>query len=98
MAVAAWLVWLRWEMPGAGLALLLFLAQLGLNCLWSLLFFSLESPGPAVAEILVLWCAIAATIAAFWPVSRVAAALMVPYLAWVGFAAALNVAIWRLNR
>ncbi len=98
MAVAAWLVWNRWDLPGAGLALLLFLVQLALNCAWSLLFFSLESPGAAMLESLLLWTAIAGTIAAFWRVSALAAALMVPYLAWVTFVAALNVSIWRLNR
>jgi tryptophan-rich sensory protein len=61
------------------------------------LFFGLKHPGLAFAEILLLWLAIAATIAAFRPVSRAAAWLLVPYLVWVSFAAALNFTLWRLN-
>jgi tryptophan-rich sensory protein len=47
--------------------------------------------------IVLLWAAIAATIVAAWRACRTAAALLVPYLAWVTFATALNMAIWRLN-
>ena len=95
MAVAAWLVWRRSGRYDA--ALLLFTVQLGLNLLWSALFFGLQSPGAALVEIAILWLAIAATVVAFWRRSRLAAALMVPYLLWVSYAAALNAAIWRLN-
>jgi tryptophan-rich sensory protein len=45
----------------------------------------------------VLWLLIVATIVLFRPVSRVAALLLVPYAAWVTYATALNLAIWRLN-
>lgn len=95
MAVAAWLVWRSWGRYDT--ALLIFTVQLGLNVLWSALFFGLQSPGAALVEIVILWLAIAATVVAFWRRSRLAAALMVPYLAWVGYAAALNLALWRLN-
>jgi tryptophan-rich sensory protein len=54
--------------------------------------------GTALAEMTLLWLAIAATIAAFLPVSRTAAALLVPYLLWVSFAAFLNFTLWNLNR
>jgi len=97
MAVAAWLVWRRLESPGAKLALLLFAVQLALNVGWSGVFFTLHKPGAAFAEVLLLWIAILATALAFWPVSRAAGWLMVPYLIWVSFAALLNRAIWRLN-
>ena len=54
-------------------------------------------PGVAFAEIVLLWLAIAATIATFRPVSRTATWLLVPYLAWVSFAAVLSFTLWRLN-
>jgi tryptophan-rich sensory protein len=97
MAIAAWLVWCRAGVSGAKLALTLFALQLVLNVCWSAIFFSAHMPGFAFAEIVLLWLMILATTASFWPVSRAAGWLMVPYLGWVGFAAALNYAIWRLN-
>jgi benzodiazapine receptor len=97
MAVAAWLVWQRGGFAARRGQLLVFLAQLALNALWTPLFFGLHLPGVAFAEIILLWLTIAWTIAAFWPVHRAAAALLVPYLAWVSFAAVLNGALWRLN-
>jgi tryptophan-rich sensory protein len=97
MAVAAWLVWRQGGWSKQRQPLLIFLAQLALNALWTPLFFGLHRPGLAFAEIVLLWLAIAATIAVFRPASRVAAWLLAPYLAWVSFAAALNFALWRLN-
>ncbi len=64
---------------------------------WSALFFGARNPGLAFAEIVLLWCAILATLLAFWRVRPLAGMLFVPYLAWVTFAAVLNYAIWRLN-
>lgn len=98
-AVAAWLVWRSGARhPASDPALRLYGAQLLLNAAWSLLFFGLRRPAWAVVEIAVLWVAIAATTAAFARRSRTAAALLVPYLAWVTFATALTVSIWRRNR
>jgi tryptophan-rich sensory protein len=97
MAVAAWLVWRRGGFAAQGGALGLFVLQLILNAVWTPLFFGLHLPGMAFAEIIMLWLAIALTIAAFYPVSRPAAWLLAPYLAWVSFAAVLNFTIWRLN-
>ena len=71
--------------------------QLALNALWTPLFFGLHWPGVAFAEILLLWLAIGATLFAFRSVSRAAAWLLWPYLAWVSFAAVLNYYIWLLN-
>lgn len=75
-----------------------FVLQLGLNALWSLIFFGQRSPFAALIEIIFLWAAILVTVVAFWRVSRPAAFLMLPYLLWVSFAAVLNLEIWRLNR
>ncbi len=97
MGVAAWLVWRRAGFAGAGPALGLFLGQLVLNALWSYLFFGLHRPGTAFLEIVVLWLLILAVAVLFGRESRAAGVMLVPYLAWVGFAAALNFAIWRLN-
>jgi tryptophan-rich sensory protein len=98
MAVAAWRVWRRaGDRPGARFALGLYAAQLALNAAWSGLFFGLQRPGLAFAELCVLWAAIAATTALFFRHSAVAGALMLPYLGWVSFAGALNAALWRLN-
>jgi len=95
MAVAAWLAWqgvgLSWESG-------LFLVQLVLNAAWTWLFFGLKRPALALADILALWLAIAATLVTFWQLRPLAGLLLAPYLAWVTFAAALNAALWRLNR
>jgi len=97
MAVAAWLVWRRVGFPHAASALNLFGVQLVLNVCWSAIFFGAHRPGLALAEMLVLWLAILATMVAFRSFSRAAAWLLAPYLLWVAFAAALNFSIWRLN-
>ncbi len=97
MAIAAWLVWSRAGYRSARVALLLFALQLMLNGAWSWIFFGMHRPGWALGEILLLWIALAATLIAFARHSRLAAALLVPYLAWVSFAAILNGMIWRLN-
>ncbi|HEU4763175.1 MAG TPA: TspO/MBR family protein [Gemmatimonadales bacterium] len=97
MGVAAWLVWRERGAAPVGVAIGLFLAQLALNALWSWLFFAWHRLDLAAVEIVVLWVAIAATIVAFWRVRPAAGALLLPYLAWVSFATALTVAIWRRN-
>jgi len=97
MAVAAWLVWRRAGFGGAPVALGLFGVQLILNVSWSWLFFGLHNPPLAFAGIVALWVAIAATTIAFARINTLAAWIMTPYLAWVTFAAGLNLTIWRLN-
>ena len=98
MAVAAWLVWREHGFSGAGIALGLFVVQLAANALWSWLFFVLRRGALSVAEIAVLWLLILATIVAFWPLHRLAALMLVPYLAWVSVASALTWSLWRANR
>jgi benzodiazapine receptor len=97
MAVAAWLVWRQGGCARQRGPLTLYLTQLALNAAWTPVFFGLHAPGPAFAVIALLWFAILATILAFRKTHRAAAWLLVPYLAWVSFASALNFAIWRLN-
>ncbi|NIJ78912.1 TspO/MBR family protein [Xanthomonas cannabis] len=97
MAVAVWLVWRRGGWAGARLALGMFFLQLALNGLWSWLFFAWHMGAWAFADIVLLWLTLAATIGVFAKRSSVAAWLLVPYLAWVSFAAALNYSVWQLN-
>ena len=94
MAVAGWLAW-RDERSRT--TTLVFLIQLLLNGAWSWLFFGLRRPDLAFVCVVLLWLAILATIAAFWRISRLAVILFLPYLAWVTFAAFLNLAVVRLN-
>jgi tryptophan-rich sensory protein len=71
--------------------------QLAVNLGWSVAFFGLRDPGLAVAVILVLDLLVVATVLMFRRIDGLAAMLLVPYLAWIAFATALNIAIWRLN-
>lgn len=99
MGVAAFLVWRKGlENRGVRIALIVFLIQLALNALWSVVFFGLESPLYGLIVIVVLWAAILITVIKFFRISRVASVLMWPYLLWVTFAAVLNASIWLLNR
>lgn len=80
-----------------GAAIELFLIQLTLNTLWSIIFFGLKNPYWAFLEILFLWTAILLTIIYFYKISKFTAYLLIPYLLWVSFAVYLNFTIWRLN-
>ncbi len=97
MAIAAWLVWRSGGFRSQRFALSLFLVQLALNALWSWLFFAWHSGALAFAEIVLLWLFIVATLVSFWHVRPIAGALLIPYLLWVSFAAALNYTLWQLN-
>ena len=96
MAVAAWLVWRAGRERSRG-ALALYAVQLAVNASWSWIFGGLKSLFGGFLVILVLWALLVPMIAAFRRHSRVAAVLLLPYLAWVTFAAVLNFAVWRLN-
>lgn len=99
MTIAAWNVWRvggGWD--GASLAITIFLIQLALSAGWSMIFFGLRSPALALAEIVLLWAAILASVIMFWRISPFSGALLVPHLAWVTYATYLNAGIWRLNR
>ena len=99
MGVAAFLVWRQGiSVDGVKVALVVFVIQLALNGLWSILFFGMQSPGWALVEIVVLWLAIGVTIRLFWVVVPAAGVLLLPYLAWVSFATVLNASLWWLNR
>jgi benzodiazapine receptor len=97
MGVAAWRV--RRIRPGNATrkALALFAVQLGLNLLWSFLFFGLQRIGLALAEIAILLVAIVVNTVAFWRIDRVAGFLFALYAAWVAYATLLTASLWLLN-
>jgi tryptophan-rich sensory protein len=97
MGVAAFLIWRKRNVRGAKTAFVLFGIQLALNAIWSPVFFGLHDIGAALVIIGLMWLAIAATIASMLKVSKTAAWLMVPYLAWVSFASYLNYTLYLLN-
>ena len=75
----------------------LFGVQLVLNVLWSYLFFGWQMIGAAAVEIILLWIVIGVTMYLFYRIRPAAAYLLIPYIAWVTFAAILTVTIWTLN-
>ena len=97
MGLAAWGVWRAGSGRPRRQALAAFGVQLALNALWTPVFFGLHRPGSALLVIGLLLVAIAVTIVLFGRIRRWAAALLVPYLAWVAFATALNASIWLRN-
>ena len=97
MGVAAWRVWRAADRDTARGPLAVFALQLAVNLGWSVAFFGLRNPGLAVIVILALDLLVLATALMFRRIDRLAAWLLVPYLAWISFATLLNVTIWRLN-
>ena len=102
MGIAAGLVWNRMEASKdkelVKKSLIFFAIQLGLNALWSVLFFGLRNPMLALIEIVLLWLMIYETYIKFGKIDKIAGYLFLPYLAWVSFASILNASIWWLNK
>lgn len=97
MGVAAWLVWRAAPWPVTRPALLLFAAQLLVNALWSWLFFAWRLGALALADVVLLIVLVALTMVYFYRLRPLAAWLLLPYFAWISFAALLNLAVWQLN-
>jgi len=103
MGVAAWLVWREGHaLAGPAVTtrrrgLVLFVVQLGLNALWTWLFFRWRQGAWAMIEIGLLWMVVAVVAAHFARVRPLAGWLLLPYLGWVAFAAALTWAMWQGN-
>ena len=99
-AVSGWLVWrsdarrAEFDVPALGS----YGVQMALHTAWPLLFFGFRRPALALIEICVLWLAVSLTIHEFARQHRFAAALLVPYLAWVTYTALINANIWWRNR
>ena len=97
IGIAAWLVWKHAERGELGLPLGLFFLQLGLNVAWSYAFFGLQDPLLGLFVLAALIGAVVATTLSFAKILRAAGWLFLPYILWLGYAAALNLAIWQLN-
>jgi len=99
MGIAAFLVWRKGlHERRVRVALGIFVIQLVLNTAWTIIFFGLYSLFGAVIAIVFLWIAILINIVTFWRISKVAGALLIPYILWVSFAGILNISVWMLNR
>jgi tryptophan-rich sensory protein len=97
MGIAAWMIWLQRKKKASRFALWVYLLQLVLNSVWSLLFFGLQRPDLALVEIAILLGVILATIVLFWRIDIRAGALLIPYALWVSFATLLTTFIVVLN-
>lgn len=97
MAVSAWMLWKMKTISIYQTEFHWFFVQLVLNALWSWLFFGMQLIGTALAEILLFWISIIFTILLFYNRNKIAGLLLIPYLLWVSYAVALNLAIWQLN-
>ena len=97
MALAFWRILILPEQKGRKTAIGLFLAQLALNVLWPWAFFAGHSPLLGLIDIAPQTILVGVTLALFWRLDRLAGLCLAPLLLWVGFASALNFAIWRLN-
>ena len=98
IAVSGWLIWRKVGFVAGAVPLGIYLFQLVLNAMWSAICFGMRRLDLALFQMMALWLSIAATIAAFYPIDRMAAYLLLPYIAWVSVAMLLNYSIWRLNR
>lgn len=99
MGISLWLIWKSNALESVKKrAMWTFAAQLFLNFWWSILFFNLHSPELAFFDIVAMLILIAITIFLFARISRLAAYLLFPYIAWVGFATILNYTIMIMNR
>lgn len=101
LGAAAWLAWMaapQWGLPGIRLAMVLYFVALGLNVLWSGLFFWSARPGAAFGAVLVQWLITLAASIVFWNIWFVAGALLIPVLVWTGFVGVRSLAWWRHGR
>jgi benzodiazapine receptor len=97
MAIAAWIIWRERYHRSRVAAISAFCIQLLLNALWAPVFFGLKNIDAGLFEIVALWLAVGWTIREFARVKPAAALVLVPYFLWVTFAAAINLAVWKLN-
>jgi tryptophan-rich sensory protein len=99
MGIAAYIIWAKgFKKKEVKIALALFLVQLGLNAIWTPIFFGLHWLLIAFIEIIVLWLMLLWTIIKFYRLSVPAGWLLIPYLLWVSFASILNLSVWLLNK
>ena len=84
-------------LDGSYYAMAFFALQIALNTLWTPVFFGLKRMGAGMVVLVALWIAVAATLGSFWSLDWIAGAMLIPYLAWVSVAGALNYSVWKLN-
>ena len=104
MGISVFLVWRMLETTidqdkkhYTKISLCFFWIHLGFNALWSIIFFGLQNPALAFINIIIIWVMIVILILRFWKINKWSSYLLIPYLLWVSFASALNLAIWFLN-
>lgn len=98
MGVSFYLIWKQgWQKKKVKIAGMYFLSQLALNFVWSPIFFGLRSPLLGLIVIAAMWILIVMTMKKFYPLTRLASYLLIPYLLWVSFATLLNASILILN-
>ncbi|RZN61456.1 TspO/MBR family protein [Methanonatronarchaeum sp. AMET6-2] len=97
MGIAIWLIWRQSTQQNVKTPVTLFTIQFIINIMWSAIFFGLQSLTGGIITITILWIAILLTIISFYKIDKKAAALMIPYIAWVTIAAALNLSFIILN-
>ena len=99
MGISIWLIWKsNKRMHEKEIAITFFVIQLFLNFWWSMLFFKFHSPPLALVDIILLLTVMILTAFKFFPISKTAAYLFIPYICWVAFATVLNYSIWVLNK
>lgn len=97
MAISLYLVWSAKKSKLQSKAIKVFLVQLFLNFLWSLVFFGGQNIGLALLTIILLWASILYSIILFYKINKTASYLLIPYILWVSFASFLNLSIFLLN-
>ena len=97
MAIAAWIIWRERYHRGRVAAITAFCIQLVLNALWAPMFFGLKNIDAGLFDIVALWLAVGWTMREFARVAPASALILVPYFLCVTFAAAINLAVWKLN-
>lgn len=97
MGISFFIIWIKKDVPNSGFLFSLFILQLILNALWSIIFFGLKSPGFAFLEIIFLWLAILLCVIYFYKESVISSVLLIPYLLWVSYASLLNYFLWQMN-
>jgi benzodiazapine receptor len=97
MAIAAWIIWRERYHRGRSAAITAFCIQLVLNALWAPVFFGMKNIDAGLFDIVALWLSVGWTIRVFSRVAPSAAVILVPYFLWITFAAAINLAVWKMN-
>lgn len=98
MGISLFLIWKNgFNKKDVKRAIFIFLFQLFLNTIWSIVFFGFQEIPSAFIGIISLWCLILATILSFYKISKIAGLILIPYILWVSFASYLNFMIWILN-